>query len=454
MQIRHFFFAAVMGSPLAILPGTLHAAPQQVEQELEKAVDEIGESVGRSLERLADSMEGSAAELGKQVETWAEEHADELDGWTEKYAEKWETWADGLEMKMSHVAQDQEKNWEAWAKQYEQSWERWGNELEGDDLNPAMVGELVEKNLKLLSKMPLGQLVDQSLQDGLGELSNAPWESLTELGELAENALAEPLAQLAEKKAALGGEKKTLAAAARELNQDADRLAEKVKSADHANPVKIRAIAAIADGKDKKRIELDAKIRALEMLLERPEVTEAQRKKMQQMLAEIRDARTMLDREKQESRQSPAKVVERVEVNLEKLDRDKFQALERQLSEKILAERRRHEKLIEELEVQMKKIHDSKAQREKAAAETDHFESTKAAPTTEQQEMKQKLLQRHEELQLHQQHLNQQKQEQAEQLHKRAVEQQSEFTSEIETLRREVKALRSELEAMRKKRDQ
>ena len=106
-----------------------------------------------------------------------------------KICQQWEAWAKRMEQKMERLARDQEGEFQKWAQQYEKSWERLGDQLESSEVDPEVIGELVEQNLKMLSELPLGKLVDQALQDGLGELSTAPWESLDELGALAEKAL-------------------------------------------------------------------------------------------------------------------------------------------------------------------------------------------------------------------------------------------------------------------------
>ena len=86
---------------------------------------------------------------------------------------------------MERFAENQEKVWNEWAERFEKSWEQWSEELESEEVDSEIVGELIERNLEMLSEMPLGQLVDGLLEEGLGELSDAPWESLEELGELA-----------------------------------------------------------------------------------------------------------------------------------------------------------------------------------------------------------------------------------------------------------------------------
>ena len=93
----------------------------------------------------------------------------------------WEEWAKAFEAKMETWGKKQEVIWEKWAESYSAEWEQWGDKLESGQLKEADVKELLDRNLEMLSDMPLGELVDGLLNDGLQELKNAPWDSLYEL---------------------------------------------------------------------------------------------------------------------------------------------------------------------------------------------------------------------------------------------------------------------------------
>ena len=121
---------------------------------------------------------------GKDVEKWMNEHGQELESWAEKHASEWENWAEKFESHMENWAEGQEEHWEKWADQYSERWEAWGEKLESGEIDHDEIAGLVEQNLEMLSDIPLGDLIEGALKEGLGELENAPWESLGELHEL------------------------------------------------------------------------------------------------------------------------------------------------------------------------------------------------------------------------------------------------------------------------------
>ena len=116
-----------------------------------------------------------------QVEELLEKKAKSMEEWAEKHSADWEEWAEVFEAKMEAWGKKQEVIWEEWAETYSANWEQWGEELETGELKEADMKKLLSRNLEMLSDMPIGELVDGLLKDGLQELKNAPWGSLDEL---------------------------------------------------------------------------------------------------------------------------------------------------------------------------------------------------------------------------------------------------------------------------------
>jgi hypothetical protein len=116
-----------------------------------------------------------------------------IEQWAEKNAEAWEKWGEKFESKMERWAADQEKEWEDWANQYSKRWEDWAEKLESGEIKPDEIQALVERNLEMLKDMPLESLIDGALKEGLGELKNAPFDSLSELHELIGGSLEQSL---------------------------------------------------------------------------------------------------------------------------------------------------------------------------------------------------------------------------------------------------------------------
>ena len=136
---------------------------------------------------------GSITINGKKIEF----NEEDIEAWAEKHAQEWEAWGEKFERNMESWAKKQEAHWEKWADSYSERWENWAEQLESGEFDGEEIEELVEKNLEMLSEMPLGQMVDQVLRDGVGELGDAPWESLGELSELAKSAMQQPLDEFA-----------------------------------------------------------------------------------------------------------------------------------------------------------------------------------------------------------------------------------------------------------------
>ena len=155
------------------------------EAELEEATEQI--------ELVAEELEQAVEEIGERIEQWAEEHGEELEVWAEEYSGQWEEWAQGFETKMESWANEQEKVWEDWAEGYSQKWESWGEQLESGELSKEEMGELIERNLEMLGDMPIGPMIEGLMEQGMGGLKEAPWESLNDLKDMLEDSLEQSL---------------------------------------------------------------------------------------------------------------------------------------------------------------------------------------------------------------------------------------------------------------------
>ncbi len=122
---------------------------------------------------------------GQQMEEWAEEHAERWQEWAERFEGEWEQWAAG-----------QEKAWEDWAERYAERWEDWGREMEGAEMDPDKLRELVDRNMEMLGRMPIQQLIEKAMESGRKNLDSAPWESLDGLQDMMADAIEKSLADL------------------------------------------------------------------------------------------------------------------------------------------------------------------------------------------------------------------------------------------------------------------
>ena len=132
----------------------------------------------------------------EQIESFFEGRGEEIEAWAERHAEAWERWAEKFEAKMERWAEESEEEWEEWAEQYSDRWEKWGDKLEAGEIKGEELDKLLESNLEMLSEMPLGDLIEGALKNSLGELGDAPFESLDELGNIVGGAIEQSLETL------------------------------------------------------------------------------------------------------------------------------------------------------------------------------------------------------------------------------------------------------------------
>ena len=272
---------------------------------VEEALDLAGEDIGEELEHLAEQLGLSADRLGAHLERWAEENSEELEAWSEKYSEEWEAWGERFGKKIERIAEDQEGVWGTWAQGYERDLERFMDRLESsEEFAPDQLGNFVEQNLRSLSKMPLGQLVDQALADGVGELSKAPWESLEELGVLAQDALEEPLAELTEVFEENSDERQAIEKGARKLSRAVERFTDDLER-------------NISDDRDRNSLE-DARISALKSLRDRGDLSDAQIERIDAAIKTLEDVGA-LQRDKSQ-RQRVSDEMQKRRIDLSKRD--------------------------------------------------------------------------------------------------------------------------------------
>lgn len=260
---------------------------------VEETLGTAGQPAEQELEQLFEELGISAEKLSRTLERFAEEHAQELDNWSTKYSQQWESWGNRFEQKIERLAKEQEGIWRQWSDRYEQNLTHWAADLESDELAPEHLGEFVERNLQMLSEMPLGQMVDQVLEEGVGELGDAPWESLEELGALAQKTLEEPIGEIAD---ALGE------------NSDARRALEKSANELEAKYRRLRGDQSSNRSDAHSRLDRiadpnsDPRISALLKLSQRKDATPAQRERIDQLIRMYRDADQVKRNETQQDR--------------------------------------------------------------------------------------------------------------------------------------------------------
>ena len=287
---------------------------------IEEALDLAGDDIGKEVEELLRQLELSADKFSQTFERWAEENSEELEAWSEKHSDDWDSWSQNFGRSVERLAAEQEGIWAQWAQHYEGDVEKWADRLDRDGLQTDDVGELVQRNLKMLSKMPLGQLVDRAMEEGLGELSEAPWESLGELGDLAQNAFEKPIGEIIEVLDENSDERRTLERGARELNRALGQFQDDVNRNISDSP-RLRDTRT-RDSKSDPRIE------ALQRLLRDEDTTAGQRERIEQVIKTIRDARLL------QAKDRPAHSAQsRVDLDIPKRD---------QILQKIQRENARH----------------------------------------------------------------------------------------------------------------
>ncbi len=260
-----------------------HAEAQQRPAQDRRAVngplDLAGGNEHVELEELFEQLEAISEKIGHQLERWAEQNSGELEAWSKKYGHQWEEFGQRFNNNMKQLAADQQDAWNLWAQRYERNLERWSSTLEIEELGPENVKELVEQNLIMLKQMPVSQLVDQAIETGLNDFSDAPWESLDELGRLARIAIEQPLDELSGLSIDGPQAKKAIEMQARKMGQTLGRLKDDIGR-------------NISDSYFQKTTEQanqpeDPRIRALKQLRQRNDATPVQIQQIDSMIEAI-----------------------------------------------------------------------------------------------------------------------------------------------------------------------
>ena len=352
-MVKKVSFLVAFLAFLQLASGTRTFAQQRLSDDarrtVEEALDLAGDDIGEELENLADQLGVTADRLSAHLERWAEANSEELEAWSEKYSRQWESWGERFGKKIERLADDQEDVWGRWAQGYEKDLERWAERLESaDGLAPDQLGDFVEQNIKSLSKMPLGQLVDQALNDGLGELSEAPWESLEELGVLAKGAFEEPLAELTEALQENSDERRAIERGAKSLGQAAEQL--KTDLGRNISDDRPGREVRIRDQRPRDSLE-DARISALKKLRQRSDLSPQQ---VDQIDVAIKTIEDMISTRLHQQRADGTR--DRIAVP----DRDQFRA-------KIEREKQRHADTLQQFNDDLRKS-SNEVRREKQRA--------------------------------------------------------------------------------------
>ncbi len=340
---------------------------------------------------------------------------EKIEQWAEKHAGEWEKWAEKFESKMERWAESQESQWEDWAEAYSKRWEDWGAKLESGEFKPEEMQALLERNLEMLKDMPLASLIDGALKEGLGELKNAPFNSLAELHELIGGSLEQSLQAMEEELAAVSGSE--IKGALKNLKTE--DLHEAIKKLQHAIEIKqnkgdVAAAETIArlEGVLKKTDNLQSKEKAeiLEVLRREmadaralqakraEEMTEDRQKMSKQQFAEAMQQKAMAmaaaARAKEMAALAERMVQEKRNLELGKLktlsakiDAEKANELARAAEEIAL----KKQAMDDELRIQKSSLERYYADLKKQKAELETKESAIAAMKREIQELRQEV---------------------------------------------------------------
>lgn len=175
-------------------------AQDRTEEELTQRLDDASAVVLDASEAVEDTIEEvteHVAEVGEEfseaLEKWMKQHSGELEQWSKEHGQEWARWGQRLERRLEKWSDEQEKHWQSWAANYESRMQGIAQQLEQNELSGDEVSKLVETNLKLLSEIPLGQMIQQGIREGASELESAPWQSLDDLSRIAGDAVADSL---------------------------------------------------------------------------------------------------------------------------------------------------------------------------------------------------------------------------------------------------------------------
>lgn len=165
--------------------------PSDVAEQIHEVGDAAGgaaEAIGETMEDVAEQVSEVSNEFSKQLEKWMDKHGDNLKGWTDEHGEDWQSWAQQVQGRTEKWAQSQNQRWGQWSKHYEAEMKALTGQLNQEDLSAEEVGKLIDKNLDMLSKMPIGQMIEEGIKEAAGGLKSAPLKSLDGLKDIADEA--------------------------------------------------------------------------------------------------------------------------------------------------------------------------------------------------------------------------------------------------------------------------
>ena len=347
------------------------------------------------------TINGKELEIDEeQIEEFFEESSEEIEEWAERHAEAWEKWAEKFESKMERWAEESEEQWEKWAEKYSGRWEKWGEKLEAGEIKGEELGRLMENNLEMLSEMPLGDLIEGALKNSLGDLDDAPFESLDELGDIVGGAIEQSIEALEnELQGGISGLKIDLVTEKQKRRNNTDNVKETLKKLQYS----------LESKRNQLEHDADKKLARMKKLLARKKDLDEE------------DIEKIVEKLKVELMESNAKEMERVKREVEKKGRAlqsehfrihatnaKAQQIQQEVRAKLLAGRKAAMKAKREKAEAMKKA------AKEEASEMDSLEAIYKKLKSEKEGLEKK-------------------------------------ESAIEEMRREIRELRKEIDRMKKK---
>ena len=162
--------------------------PSDVAEQVHDAGDAAGEAaeaIGETMDDVAEHVGEVSEEFSKQLGKWMDEHGENLNGWTNEHGKDWQTWANSVQGRAEKWAEAQNKQWGNWSQVYETEMKLLTAKLNQEDLSAEEVGKLIDKNLDMLSKMPIGQMIEEGIKEAADGLKTAPLKSLDGLKDIA-----------------------------------------------------------------------------------------------------------------------------------------------------------------------------------------------------------------------------------------------------------------------------
>ena len=171
---------------------SLETQAQEKSSDVAEQVHDAGDAAGDAAEAIGETMDDVAEHVGevseefsKQLGKWMDEHGENLNGWTNEHGKDWQTWANSVQGRAEKWAEAQNKQWGSWSQLYETEMKSLTAKLDQEDLSAEEVGKLIDKNLDMLSKMPIGQMIENGIKEAADGLKTAPLKSLDGLKDIA-----------------------------------------------------------------------------------------------------------------------------------------------------------------------------------------------------------------------------------------------------------------------------